>query len=186
MSTVLDGLKERLEGAKVRLSAAQQRHQASQLELNAATAEHNVWNAAYTIELREDEKRTAAAQENQMSLPEVQRIELIRVQSIDTNRIQSIDTNPHEQSDGGEAPVNKTDLVRDALRAHATGLTPADLWKALGKHFTSKAYLYSILKRLRDHDEVVLKRSGKYVLKPKHVEAKTEMEVVQSGEAASA
>jgi hypothetical protein len=61
-------------------------------------------------------------------------------------------------------------------------MTPADLWKAHKEEISSRPYLYSILKRMRDKDEVALRR-GKYVLKPKpsevRPEAVTEVQTIQ-------
>lgn len=59
--------------------------------------------------------------------------------------------------------ANKTDLVRDTLRQQAGGTTPKDLWRALQGQIKHRPYLYSILKRLKDKDEVAVRR-GKYFL----------------------
>ena len=43
-------------------------------------------------------------------------------------------------------------------------MTPSDLWKQVKAQFTHRPYLYSALKRLKDRDEVTVRR-GKYLLK---------------------
>jgi len=69
--------------------------------------------------------------------------------------------------------INKTDMVRELLRQHPAGITPTDLWKQVKTRMTHRAYLYSILKRLKDKDEVMVRR-GKYIAKmvPKPEEGK--------------
>lgn len=148
MSTVLDGLRERLELAKGRLARAQMAHVAATNELNLAVTEHNTWNAAVQIEQREEAGR-------QLPLAEFPR--------------ESQQTADSATQDLHEEPINRTELVREQLRLHAGGMTTPELWKALSGQITSRAYLYSILKRLRDRDEITRKR-GKNILKPKPTE----------------
>jgi hypothetical protein len=71
-----------------------------------------------------------------------------------------------------EAP-NKTDVVRNLLKQHPAGMSAVDIWKEVGEQFTHRPYLYSILKRLRDRQEIV-KRRTRYFLTviPKAEEAK--------------
>ena len=77
-----------------------------------------------------------------------------------------------EQPDNAEA-LNKTNIVRNLLRQHPTGMSAVDIWKEVGGQFNHRPYLYSVLKRLRDRDEIV-KRRNKYCLTsiPKAEEAK--------------
>ena len=167
MSTVLDELKERLDSAKARLTLAQQGHQAATVELNAAAAEHNIWNAAVQIEMREEAKQLAAAQQNQIPMP---------LPTPTSERLQPAQNdNAETEMDSHTEPVNKTELVREQLRTHPMGMTTGDLWKALREPLSNRAYMYSILKRLRDKDEIGLKR-GKYLLKTASVEVKKENE----------
>lgn len=168
MNGVLDGLKERFENAKARLLKAQQVSQAAQIELQAATNEHNIWNAAVQIEAREEAQRTAAAQASQIPMELAASIPGHSPKSTAAGE-------DHSEAATETEPVNKTDLVREVLRQHANGMTPTEVWKALQKQISSRAYLYSILKRLRDKDEVVIKRK-KYVLKFKPLEVKSETE----------
>jgi len=59
--------------------------------------------------------------------------------------------------------LNKTDIVRSLLKQHPTGMSAVDIWKAVGAQFNHRPYLYSVLKRLRDRQEIV-KRRNKYCL----------------------
>lgn len=163
MSTVLESLKERLDAAKARLLTAQQQHQATTVELQSATNEHNIWHNAVAIETREEEKRQAEQQKQQMVLPQVVP-DSITITLTDDDHLSSA-------SDTG----NKTELVRDILRKHATGITPGGLWIEVRDKISSRPYLYSILKRLRDKEEVSIRR-GKYVLRPKMADVKSEGE----------
>jgi hypothetical protein len=174
MSNVLDGLKERLETAKSRLALAQQRHQAASAELNAATAEYNVWGAAVSIEANEQERLAADAREKQMPLPEMP----IQSRPVIARATLTITAPIVEgQGESASAPnsVNKTDLVRELLGHRRMAMTPDEIWKALEGQIASRAYLYSILKRLRDKDEI-RKWRNRYSLKPKPVEVKAETE----------
>jgi len=169
MSTILDSLKERLELAKARLLTAQERYQAAGAELQSATNDYNIWSAAINVEMREEEKRLAVSHEKQIST------NLAESEShpIDVSSI-TIEDNSESPSAGNG--VSKTDLVREMLRKHAAGITAAGLWTELQDRISSRAYLYSILKRLRDKDEVFIRRK-KYLLKPKLLEEKTGMEM---------
>jgi len=166
MNTVLDGLKERLEAAKARLALAQQRWQAVQSELQAATQNHAIWSSAVQIEMAEEAAKLAEAQAKQipMELPttEAPRTEVPESDSANSGE-------PQTES------INKTELIREQLQGHSHGMTPTDLWKAVGSTISNRAYLYSILKRLRDRDEIVLRR-GKYFIKVKPAEVQEKNE----------
>jgi len=74
--------------------------------------------------------------------------------------------------------TNKTAMIRELLRRHPTGITPVDIWKELGTQMKHRAYIYSVLKRLKDRGEV-MERRGKYCLRilPKPEEAKQQTTV---------
>ena len=175
MNVLLDAMKERFEKAKARMASAQQAFQAAQAELQSAMAECNVWSAAINLEMREDEKRLAESREKQIpiDLPEFLQSsgqDPLILNDCVRESIQAITT------------INKTEKVREILRAHETGVTPAGLWTEVKDQFSSRAYLYSVIKRLRDNEEVSVRR-GKYQLKPKPVEmnaaAETEGVLIQ-------
>jgi hypothetical protein len=54
--------------------------------------------------------------------------------------------------------INKTDMVREILRQHPAGITPTEIWKEVKNQMSHRAYLYSILGRLKDRDEVLVRR----------------------------
>ncbi len=154
MNIVLEELKVRFAEAQKRLAEATQRFQLAQQALNSAQNDHNVWNAAVQIEMREEQAKAAAAKENQlpMQLPESKQEQ------------PAVATETPSQSVVTSDAVNKTEFVRDVLAKHPTGMTPADLWREVRGQFAHRPYLYSVLKRLKDRDEVTVRRN-KYVLK---------------------
>ena len=165
MNPLLEGMKERLEIARTRLQKAQQTFQAAQAELQAATGEYTTWNSAISLLMREEEKRAAEANEKQipMDLPD------LKPTSNDAPTAKPSDADDALLQRAQESTlVNQTEKVREILRAHNSGLTPAGIWEE-GRHdISSRAYLYAILKRLRDSDEVVFRR-GKYQFKSKPI-----------------
>lgn len=76
-------------------------------------------------------------------------------------------------------PENQTDVVRALIKQHPDGIRPTDMWKTLRTQIKHRAYFYSILKRLRDRDEVIFRR-GRYLLKitPKSAEQAGSVEAV--------
>ena len=76
------------------------------------------------------------------------------------------DNEPVAESNEANSEINKTELVREILRQHP-GIMPGDIWKELepqiADHRYTHAYLYSVLKRLKDNDEL-MKRNGRYWL----------------------
>ena len=70
---------------------------------------------------------------------------------------------------------NQTDSVRELLKQRPGGMTPSDIWKEIGSGLSNRAYLYSVLKRLRDKGDAI-ERRGKYYLK---LRSDSEVQVVQ-------
>jgi hypothetical protein len=69
-------------------------------------------------------------------------------------------------------PVGKTEIIRDLLRQHPQGMTPTEIWSQVRDRFKHRAYLYNVLKRLTDREELSVRR-GKYVFRivPQEVRA---------------
>ena len=150
-----------MENARARLAAAEHAQRLAVAELQAANSDLLIWNNAYMLALKEKEKWQAGAKEMQPVLP----MELPEAAA------ETVAETLEAPADEAHAPeVNKTEKVRDALREHATGITPAQLWVEVKDFQVSRPYLYSVLKRLRDNDEVSVRRGGKYILKPKPTE----------------
>lgn len=82
-----------------------------------------------------------------------------------TPPVQGPPTQAEAQQKAAEEIVNKTQVVRDVLASHPSGLTPAQVWGAVKGKIGRRTYVYSILKRLKDRKQVVEKR-GKYTLPP--------------------
>jgi hypothetical protein len=151
MATILEELKLRLVEAQKRLTETTQRLQQAQQAQQAAQLEFNIWNGAVQTETHDEQLRTEAANRNQLPLPEANLEPVVAEQATLT-------------SEAAE-PINQTEVVRELLRRHPGGMTPTDIWREVGGQFKYRAYLYSVLKRLRDRDEVVMRRK-KYALKP--------------------
>ena len=159
----LDTMREYVEKARGRLAAAELAHKETATEFQAAMSDFTVWNNAYTLAQKEREKWQAEARETQlpMNLPE----------------ITAAPNDSKSDADKAQVPapeVNKTEKVREILGEHISGITPAQLWVEVKDFQVSRPYLYSVLKRLRDNEEVSMRKGGKYVLKPKPVEVKPE------------
>jgi hypothetical protein len=167
MAKILEELQARAVEAKKILDGATQAFQAAQQALQTAQQNFNVWTLAVQAETREEHLRLAAATENQLPLPTAKP----QTASISVAPPQS---QPSESSDSGES-LNKTDTVRDLLRQHPNGMSAIEIWKEVSADFKHRPYLYSVLKRLRDRDEVIMRRK-KYCLKfaPKVEEGKVQ------------
>jgi hypothetical protein len=140
MSQFLDELKTRLAEVLKRLQAAQQKAQAAQGELQAVTQEYN-------------------------SLQYLANIEAARTQqSAGTSVTTTVPSRIAQSALPQAIEGNKTETVRELLRQHPTGMTPTDIWKEVKNQMAHRPYLYSILKRLKDKDEVTVRR-GKYIAK---------------------
>jgi len=161
MAKILEEIQTRLAEAQKQLTEATQVLTQAQQKHQAATHNFSVWNAAAQIEQREEQLRQAQATEKQLQLPTVSpktepMTPSVAAASITTSMLSD------QLSDNTQTP-NKTEIVRNLLKQHPTGMSAVDIWKEVGEQFTHRPYLYSVLKRLRDRQEIV-KRRGKYCL----------------------
>jgi len=145
MSDFLETCKIRQAVAQRRMSEAQAKFQAAQQELALAQQEFQAWSHAVNFETRREqiEKQTPASTQT--------------VQPMQSQPVASLPAAPQETQE-----TNQTELVRDALRQHPAGMTPVELWREL-KDKVQRPYLYSVLKRLRDKDEVSVRRKRYYL-----------------------
>jgi hypothetical protein len=144
MSEFLETLKTRMEDAQVRLRVAQQNLQVAQAEFQNVAQECQSWTILVNIETQRAQAMSGAqASAPQLPLPAIE---------------------PSRPVQSGKSENNKTEAVRELLRQHPDGMTPSDLWKAVGSMMSHRPYLYSVLKRLKDKEEVTVRR-GKYYLK---------------------
>lgn len=156
MSDFLEQLKLRFAESQKRHQVASQRLQAAQQEHLAATQDFASWqNAVRTETIREQQQ-----QQEQSAVPTTG----VTPASAPAPAVAPPNTPalPHVTINAAE--FNKTDAIRQMLRQHPEGLRPTELWKQLGDQLKYRAYLYSVLKRLRDKSEV-FERRGKYFLK---------------------
>jgi hypothetical protein len=81
---------------------------------------------------------------------------------------------PQSTIEDNKAGASQTQAIRDLLRQHPTGMTPGEIWKLLAAKMSNRAYLYSVLKRLRDKGDA-RERRGKYflVIKPEESQNQT-------------
>lgn len=141
-----------LEECRVRFADAQKRVQSTQQDLMAAQSRH----------------QTAVQEAN--SLQFMISAETARRQQVG-NMLPIGPQKPEvpvpvsESSTTQTAETNKTDLVRELLRQRPAGITPTEIWKEVKGQMTHRAYLYSILGRLKDRGEVTVNRRKKYFLR---------------------
>lgn len=150
-------MSEFLEQLKVRLAEAQKRHGLATQELQAAQQKHASatqdfvsWQNAVRVETQREQQQTESSGVNF---------------SLTVGPLVPSDNVPLEtQPNSSKEEINKTDTIRQMLNRHPEGLRPTEIWKQLGNQLKHRAYLYSVLKRLKDHGEVV-ERRGKYFAK---------------------
>ncbi len=139
----LETCRTRFAEAQRRFQAAHQNLQRAQQEFAAAQLEHNNWNGIIGSETARLARLQQAAKENQVALP----------MTPPTPEAKHV-----PESHASE--INKTELVRELLSQHPEGMSPGEIWAIL-KNQIPRPYLYSILKRLRDADQVIYQRRRK-------------------------
>jgi hypothetical protein len=148
----------RLAEATQTFQSAQQAHAAASANLQraqqafqTAQAQFHGWNTAVSTVGAEIAAQQEAARAAQPELPMPSA--LPAVQPVQT-------PDPIEVPE----PLNKTDLIRELLTHHPQGMTPTEIWNQVSAKFKYRAYLYSVLKRLTDRDELSVRR-GKYTVR---------------------
>ncbi len=160
MSEFLETLKIRMTDAQRRLQVAQANLQRAQVEHGAVMAEFSSWQNAVAVESRKEEQ--AKIIQANIQLP-------VKPTPI-TQPSTTVNVAAQSQSTPSSTDVNKASLIREVLRQHPNGITPVEVWRAVKDRQVDRAYVYSVLKRLKDKKQA-LQRRGKYVLV---VEAKAE------------
>lgn len=161
MSDYLERLKADLVEAQKRLTGAQQKMQSFQAEFQAAHADVQSFTRAVETVARREQQEEA---------------EKLQARSGEPKSLDADVPLASGSADGHE--VNKTDLIRDAIRLHP-GASPADLYDSV-KDQVSRTYLYSVLKRLKEHDEVMVRRKKYYfktVSRIEEAKEKTSVEI---------
>ncbi len=181
MSSFLDTLKERLADTATRLQASTGEYKTAQAEYQAVaqkfqviqhrfqalTAEHQSWAKAVEVETRREAAERAAQEAGQRPFEfTVQAVGTAKGPSNAVGVSAPSEPPKSEHAEHGDhaSSVNKTDLVRDQLRQHPTGLLPVEVWRAVKEQIPNRGYVYSVLSRLKDRDQVSIRR-GKYYLR---------------------
>jgi hypothetical protein len=168
MDDFMASLKLRAADAQKRFLEAQRKLQIAQAEFQAAAQEHTNYQGVIIAEHRKiNGPPVPAPIAMPLALPLPQR----RVM-INPNAHQFGFVPPHEPAPPSPVPENasaksennKTEMVRELLRQHSAGMTPDEIWRALKSQLDNHAYIYSVLKRLKERDEV-RKSRGKYYFK---------------------
>lgn len=173
MTKIIEELQARVADSKSRLDAATRDFQVAQGVFQQAQQNFNIWNGALQIELRDEQRRAAAAAENQLPLPTAPQIhKSAATQEAGLKQQEDFTDAPVDLVDDARENFNKTASVRNLLSHHPAGMTAVDIWNEVRADFKHRPYLYSVLKRLRDREEII-KRRNKYCLKliPKAQEA---------------
>jgi len=163
MLSFLDSMKEYVDKARQRAALAEDAYRTAASEFQAASNDLTIWSNAYALALKERERWQAEARETQTQLP-------MELPDAGENARQPPSI-PVEQPRTEE--INKAAKVREILAARG-GITPAELWMEVKDFNMTRPYLYSVLKRLRDNNEVAVRKNGKYMLKPRAAEGKSE------------
>jgi hypothetical protein len=150
MSEFIDMLKERLDDAQKRLLETQSHLQQAQLKHQAVTQEFTSLQTLLGLEIARAQR---LAQETAVRAHPVKvAVPITATQAVPVALSGTIVT----------PEINKTEIIREALRQHTNGITPAQVWLNVKDH-VGRNYVYSVLKRMKDKEEV-RERRGKYYL----------------------
>jgi len=153
MESIIQDLQKRISDAEKRVNDAGVALQVADKAYHAAINELHVWRAALDAESR-------AMQGSQGILAGME--DIVPPASVPAGADDSVGAVEVDRTQTGG--TNKTELIRSLLRQTPAGLTPPQIWERVASEFKHRPYLYSVLKRLKDHDEVVIRRN-KYMLR---------------------
>jgi sugar-specific transcriptional regulator TrmB len=168
MSEFLETLKTNLAEAQKRFTAKQQELTRLNAEFQAVVQEFNAWQTLVNVQTRKEQAESGITASGSVTLALPQSP---ANPSIPAPAPQTVVTPSPE--------TNKTEIVRQLLKQHETGMTPSEIWKLVKTQIPHRPYLYSVLKRLKERGDILEKR-GKYVFRfiPKSVDVK-EQGVIQ-------
>jgi hypothetical protein len=151
MSQFLEMLKTRLADAQTRLQLAQVALQKATIEHQAVMQEFSSWQNAVNVESRREMQDQVTQQPQPLA------------RAVPVNVVtQPLASSTHIHHAAVSPEINKSNLIREVLRQHPNGVSPADVWKEVRDH-VGRAYVYSVLKRLKDRKQAS-ERRGKYFL----------------------
>ncbi|MCU1335335.1 MAG: hypothetical protein JWO19_916 [Bryobacterales bacterium] len=186
MENFLDTLKARHVDAQQRLVEATERFKILQAEHTAVSAKFqnaNAWYQYLTAEVAswqktiESETRRMEAQAKQAQQQATQATPaapatITQTPAAAQPRPEATPEATHE-SNASAGDINKTELIRELLQQNSNGMTPAEVWRAVKEQIPRRSYVYSVLGRLKDRDQVSVNRRGKYFFRiPKMEEMK--------------
>ena len=180
LTALLEELRNRHHDAQLRFQETQQASQVAQAASTKAQADLQKaqqayavanqqfvgWSTAYNAVMAEETARKQAAGQAQLQLPNTVEPTPIAAPSAHL-----------EPAQAGEQK-SKTDVIRDLLRQNPGGLTPTEIWSHVHEQFKYRAYLYSVLKRLTDREELSVRR-GKYAFRMVPQQVKEETATIQ-------
>jgi hypothetical protein len=134
MSAFLDTLRERMTEAQRRVGETQKALHLATSAHQTALSEFTSWSTAYEAESRREGISPVSP-----PAPAV---------------------TPREADVEG----NKTELIREIIRQHPTGITPGEIWQRVKNQLPRRNYVYAVLGRLKNSDLVSV-RNGKYRFK---------------------
>jgi hypothetical protein len=147
MKTILDTIKTRLADAQNRLLQSKQRVAEAQEEYQSANLAVTTWQNALEFETRQEDRHASNSQA-----------------TLDADlgfAATAVVVRHRPESRSVTTEMNRTDLVRELIRRTPNGIRPADLWHEVSGAIAHRPYLYSILKRLKDRNDIY-ERRGKY------------------------
>ena len=141
-------LKIRHADAQKRMQQAQIETQQAQTKFQTVAQEFNSLTLLLNVELAKQKTIAAAEESSQGTAPAPE----------------GSSTQPPLAQSEPAAEIGKTDMIRQLLSQNPGGLTPTEIWKHVKTRMSHRAYLYSVLKRLKDKGEIIQRR-GKYIAK---------------------
>jgi hypothetical protein len=159
MPSIQDELKARLSEAQNRMTENAQKLQQVQQEFSSAQIDYNVWRAALEAETRKAQDLNNAPTVDQ---PTSTGIATSPAPSLIIESLKNENDEENTEPSSASESMNKTEIIRGLLRQNPGGLTPPQIWSCVSAQFKHRPYMYSVLKRLKDRDEISFRRN-KYV-----------------------
>jgi hypothetical protein len=194
MSEFLEKLKSGLQEAQQKFSATQQKFNAAHADSQAAAQRLAAAQTEYAVATQEFQAfQTLVNVQTRKEQPNLSATATVTVNGVPAGRppappappnatvvrnVSQIAVSTSQAAQEANKPEgNKTEAVLMLLRQHGVGMTPGEIWKEMESQINNRAYLYSVLKRLKDRGEVK-ERRGKYCAIPK-IEEVQHQELVQ-------
>jgi hypothetical protein len=157
----LETLKTRVTESQKRWQEAQQKLTGAQQEFQIAQVEFANWQGVLQAEMRRLGQLAPLPQAVQPQ-PRIFPNNAVRVTpaqplAVNSAPLPAPQPQVSVEESAQTSEVNKTELIREVLRLHPAGMTPKEIRTAL-KGEVSRDYIYSVLKRLKDRDQILFQR----------------------------